>query len=785
MGEGSAALAAAGGNAAAPTTGALAGSETASADPKALATGGTRRTAAPRESTAPAAAADDADPTASAADTAPALATGAAAAIPTRANGTAGRSRLADPAPVLPPTAVELLSADPPVGRIRAAVRRVPERVLVRVAAVLAVVSVVSMAVYPLCHAWVGRRVDLMPLSYGDVVLGSAWPVIGAFVVRGRPRNPVGWLLMVPASYGPYLLISLYGVTSARIADAPLPGGSAALWLGTWGFTQYFVVVPMLLLLFPDGHLPGPRWRFAAYGIFALAGIAALAAMLHEGSVDVTEEAANPLGIPGTGWLRYIVVVVAFTTLFPGTLLAAGSVIVRTKRAVGVQRAQLHWLALGGIGMMLFWAVSFILTGWQLTEGLFALGLLCPPVGIAVAMLRYRMFDVVVVLNRTVVFIVLTALMVGAYAGLVLGVGHFAPKSTVGIVAVAVVALLAAFGRDAVQKGVDRWLFGHRYDPYAVVARVGRHVAPASEPTEALQRLVDALRKALRLPYVAFHGHGGVQAVSGDPVAGWRVVPAPALGQDIGELHVGLRPGNERWTPEEQAAVEEVAARAATLAYAAGLVADVARSRARIVVAREEERRRLRADLHDGVGPSLAGTAHQLDSLARRIDGAGHPDLADRARGIRDRLRQTVTDLRSVVHGLRPPILDQLGVAGALRDLVAGYETPHCTVDLGPGLDTLPAAVEVAAYAIAAEAVNNAVRHSAAGELRLSAAVRAGTLVVEVADNGCGMPVHPHAGVGLRSMGERAGEVGGRVDVLPTPGGGTIIRASLPGGQEQ
>ncbi|MDI2126791.1 sensor histidine kinase [Yinghuangia seranimata] len=671
----------------------------------------------------------------------------------------------------------------PPVGRVRAAVRRVPEPVLVRTAAVLAVVAVVAMAAYIPVYDWVAARADVVPLSWGDVILGSAWPVIGAFVVRGRPRNPVGWLLMVPSSYGPYLLVSLYGVASARIADDPLPLGDFAAWIGTWGFAQYFVVVPMLLLLFPDGHLPGRRWRFAAYGVFFCAAVAALSAAFHEGPVDISDEVDNPYGIPGTRWLMYGVMAGALITLLPGTLVGVASLIVRMRRAVGVQRAQLHWLALGAVGMVTSWLVSSVLNDGQLTDALFSVGLLCPPIGIAVAMLRHRMFDVVVVLNRTIVSIVLTALMVGVYAVLVIGAGQVVPKSTMGIVGVAFIALFASFGHDAVQRVVDRWLFGHRHDPYAVVARVGRHVAPASEPTEALQRLVDALRKALRLPYVAFHGDG-VEAVSGTAVAGWHTVPARALGQDIGELHVGMRTSKERWTPEELAAVEEVAARAATLAYAANLVADVAASRARIVVAREEERRRLRADLHDGVGPALAGTAHQLDALARRIDAAGQPELAGRARGVRDRLRQTVTDLRSVVHGLRPPILDQLGLTGALRDLIAGYETPRCTVDLGPGLDTVPAAVEVAAYAITAEAVNNAVRHSAAGELHVGAHLRGGNLVVHIRDNGCGMPVHPSAGVGLRSMGERAGEVGGRVDILPTPGGGTTVRASLPGGQQ-
>jgi signal transduction histidine kinase len=669
-------------------------------------------------------------------------------------------------------------------GRLRAIVGRVPERVLTSVATVLAVIAVVSSAAYVPFYEWTADRAQLGPMSWADVVLGSAWPVIGAFVVRGRPRNPVGWLLLIPASLGPYLNLSLYAVVSAEVADEPLPAADFAAWIGTWGFAQYFVVVPLLLLVFPDGHLPGRRWRAAAYGVVVMACVAAAGAMFRDGHIDISDDVDNPYAIPGAWWLGYFTLTGAFATLFAGTGTGVAALVVRTRRAVGVRRTQLQWLVLGGLVLAVSWSLSFAVTDRLAQDLLFGLGLLGPPVGIAVAMLRHRMFDVVVVLNRTIVYVVLTTVLVGAYAALVVGVGSVAPASAVGFGAVAAIALLAAVGRGAVQRAVDRWLFGHRHDPYAVVARVGRHVAPASEPVEALQRLVDALRRALRLPYVAFRtaGPDPIAAVSGRPVAGARVVPARALGQHIGELHVGLRPGDERWTAEEQAAVEEVAARAATLAYAARLVADVARSRARIVVAREEERRRLRADLHDGVGPALAGTAHQLDALARRIAAAGQPELAERARAVRDRLRQTVTDLRSVVHGLRPPILDQLGLTGALRDLTAGFETPACSAEFGDGLDAVPAAVEVAAYAIAAEAVANAVRHSAASEVRLVGQVRGGDVVVEVRDNGCGMPVHPHAGVGLRSMGERAGEVGGRVDVLPHPGGGTVIRATLPVG---
>ncbi|MGI5372407.1 sensor histidine kinase [Streptomyces iakyrus] len=273
-------------------------------------------------------------------------------------------------------------------------------------------------------------------------------------------------------------------------------------------------------------------------------------------------------------------------------------------------------------------------------------------------------------------------------------------------------------------------------------------------------------------------------AASGRPAAGagWRVFPCRALGRELGVLRVGRRSVNDPWTTKEQAAVEEVADRAGTLAYAAALVEDIARSRARILSVREEERRRLRADLHDGIGPSLAGTAHQLDTLARRIDD---PDLAGCVRTLRDRLRTTVADLRTVVQGLRPAILDQLGLPGALRELLAGYDTPACRSGIDGACHSLPAAVEVAAYAIAGEAVANAIRHSAASRLELTARMEDTVLILSIRDNGRGIPPRHRAGVGLRSMRERAAEIGGRLEVTSAPGGGTLVRAALPVGDQR
>ncbi|MGV9273832.1 sensor histidine kinase [Streptomyces griseosporeus] len=635
-------------------------------------------------------------------------------------------------------------------------------------------------------HDWLAERITVAPLYWSDLVLGTVWPLVGAVVARGRPRNPVCWLMLLPAMIGPYHLLAYYAGYSRLVAAKPLPGWEVGAWVGCWGFVGYWFATPLVPLLFPYGRLETVPRRVCARIVVTVAGIGTLATMLRPSGTDPVPGVPNPLGIAGWEWLHVVMLVCAVATMLGGTLVAAVFLVLRTRAATGAERAQLQWLMLGGL-LMAFSFLSLLLDDVQqpalVGDLVMLIGLLGPPASVAVAMLRHGLFDVELVLGRAIVFTVLSALVLGVYAGVVAGARLIAPGSLTGTWLLAFTALIAANGRGAVQAAVDRTLFGHRHDPYAVVAHVGRRVAPAGEPAEAMQHLVDALRSALRLPYAAFESPA-VAAASGTPAAGagWRSFPCRALGRELGVLRVGRRSVNDPWTAKEQAAVEEVADRAGTLAYAAGLVEDIARSRSRILSVREEERRRLRADLHDGIGPSLAGTAHQLDALARRIDD---PCLADCARTLRDRLRSTVVDLRTVVQGLRPAVLDQLGLRGALRELLAGYDTPACHSSIDGACHGLPAAVEVAAYAIAAEAVANAVRHSAAGRLELTAHVEDTVLILSIRDNGRGIPPRHRAGVGLRSMGERAAEVGGRLEVTTAPGEGTLVRATLPVGDQR
>ncbi len=605
-----------------------------------------------------------------------------------------------------------------------------------------------------------------------DLVLGLTWPVAAALILRAQPHNAVGRLMLVTSVIGPYHVAS---AVAAHTGGAGVVGAACA-WFAVWGFAPpYFYTVPVIPHLFPDGRPLSRRWGLLVRVLLLLATVAIVGRMFADVPPDLAPDVDNPLGIPGTDWLRTLVVACVTPLFFVGVPTGVLVIALRMRQAQARERTQLLWLLLGGLVLLAGVAIGFL--PGTAGDWAFSASLAGVPAAMAIGILRHQLFDIEVTLGRTLVFAIVTATVVAIYVVLVYGADAVAPGSSWGVLLVALAALGAAAARDRVQRVVDRRLFGHRHNAYAVVADVGKRVAAASQPVDALQRLVEGLRDSLRLPYAAYVSDD-LTLTSGRPVHGSQVVKVEALGEPVGELHVGLRRPHERWTPQQENAVAEIASRAGTLAYAARLVGDVALSRGRIVAAREEERRRLRKDLHDGVAPALAGTALQLDSLARRLRPLD-PALADRAEALRDGLRAGVGELRAVVHGLRPPVLDQLGLAGAVRQLVAGHDQPVTHVTVAP-FDPPSAAVEVAAYAIASEAFTNALRHSVASRVEVGLGQDGRRLVVRVSDNGVGMPARVKEGVGVRSMRERAAEVGGAVRVTRTPGGGTTVRAELP-----
>ena len=618
---------------------------------------------------------------------------------------------------------------------------------------------------------------------YGDHLAGLLYPLVGAFLIRRRPDNRVGWVFAATSFVAINGLAGEYAAAAHVTDHGSWPLHTLAAWINAWAWAPELAVPALLPLLFPDGTLASPRWRKVAVTAVASLALTIVALAFSHHPIDASDSIYNPWAIPGDALL--VLSRVGILVTLACSVIGLVSLVQRTRRARGHARAQLQWLMFSVVVTVVLGAVAMVARG-NVSESIWALAMAAIPVGVVIAVMRHQLLDIELVLNRTIAYAVLTGVVIVGYVGVVAALGEVAAKKA-GVAAVAVVALLIAAARDRMQRAVDHALFGERRDPYAVVDRLGQRVDAAAGPVDALEQLAGELRAALRLPSVAIvpDDEHLARVVSGAPTAGTVDIPITVHGSPIGVLRIGRRHHGERLRTEEQSVLLDTARRAGALLQAAALVADLRASRDRIVAAREEERRRLRHDLHDGVGPQLAGLALQLDSLARRM--SGDDESSARVQVLRERLRDTVVEVRRVVDNLRPPALDDVGLVEAVRQQVAAYAA--VPAGAGPGtalvdvvadqLPALPAAVEVAAYRIITEAVANAVRHGRPSHCDVTMTTTGRDFMVTVADNGTGIAADAAHGVGLASMRERAAEVGGTlsVDTGPT---GTTITARLP-----
>jgi signal transduction histidine kinase len=480
-----------------------------------------------------------------------------------------------------------------------------------------------------------------------------------------------------------------------------------------------------------------------------------------------------------------------------------------------MQRQQIKWVVFGitsalsvFIGMNLALGVfataptSPRTLATVLIGDLFVYGaMLLIPFSIGVAVLRYRLWDIDIVINRTLVYGALTAGVVLLYVLVVGGLGELLQlrgNLIISLLATGLAAVLFAPLRDRLQRGVNRLMYGERDDPYAVLSRLGSRLESTPAHDALLHAIAKTVKEALKLPYVAIQlrREDGFEttAVTGNPGANTLRLPLVYGGETVGRLVLGPRAGEENFGPTERRLLEDLSHQIGASAHATlmtdealRLSADLQRSRERLVEAREEERRRLRRDLHDGLGPQLSSQALTIDAvraLMRRDPDAAEELLLDLKADAQD----AVTDIRRLVYGLRPPALDDLGLLGTLRETAEQYSVKGLRVSVkGPEkLPPLSAAVEVAAYRIAQEALTNVLRHAEASTCTVSLAIdEAGALCLEVRDDGRGIPdpqedSSVRAGVGLTSMRERTSELGGSLVVEPLAEGGTRVRARLP-----
>ena len=636
-------------------------------------------------------------------------------------------------------------------------------------------------------------------------VVAASFAVLGAIVVSRQPRNPVGWILSVIGFSFICIAVSNQVYLRVVLATGEAPGiVPYVVWLGNWAWIPAMIpAFTFLPLLFPTGQPLSPRWRplvwFVGAAALALAGSAFAPGPLA-GSVAVR----NPMGIDHTA--IQTVSGIGGVCLFPAALASIASLVVRFRRSSGVERQQLKWVASAAALL----PVAGLFPG-DTSWPLILIALLIVAIAVSVAMLRYRLYDIDVVINKAVVFVVLAVFITGVYAAVVVGLGRLLPVGEgnlgLSIAATAVVAVVFEPVRVRVQHWANRLVYGRRASPYETLAAMTERIGDAADPGDALSEaarlLAEGTGAAQAVVWVAQDGLLIARASAGDVVgdpapvrldagkdlpvlAGTALVqPVRHEGKLVGALSLAKRPG-EGVNSTDRRLVEELAGQAALLLANTRLrsrlsdrLVELRASRQRMLTAQDLARHALERDLHDGAQQELVALKIKL-GLARTIairegDTTTAAQLAETVL-VAD---EAVETLREVARGIYPPLLESEGLSAALSAQARRVDLAVTVLDRG--IARYPRDVEATAYFCALEALHNAERHAQAGHAHIELDADDANLTVTVTDDGTGFdPGLSTHGEGLTHMADRADAAGDTLTITSQPGHGTTITLTLP-----
>jgi signal transduction histidine kinase len=665
-------------------------------------------------------------------------------------------------------------------------------------------------------------------------LIGLGAPILGA-ILAGNPQSVrYGlWWCLLAIGYGTTSAATAYVSFAVAQGTGPAALGTAAL-LGDLGWVTTTAALPFLLLNFPDGRPPTPRWRALSLTLATAAAVAVVGALLtpeEAGTVPI-DRAVLISAVPEVGMAMIVGGVVV---LLAGNLPAVASLVARYRGAEPSQRAQLKWF---GYAAVVF-AATFAAVVWWDAPGVWdsvveGIPVVVLYIGVGVAVLRHRIYDIDLLINRTLVYGVLSAVVIGTYVGIV---GYlsalFETRASLPLTLAATAVIALAFQplRERVQRAVNRVLYGARDDPFAVVSKLARSLEAAIPAEAVLPTVVETTAQALRLPHVSIWQNDGdrirlsaaygarpaADSVATDDAVD-RVMSASApieltqlqsnrlasalagtgatliyplhhRGSAVGLLCLAPRTAGEAWSSTDRATLGDLARQAGAAVHAATLtaelqrsLAELQRSRELLVTAQERERRRIQQDLHDGLGPTLAAIRMHLEA---HLDGEPPADreLRNTLERVDELVREAAADVRRIVGGLHPPTLAQLGLVPALRAHVEqfGRDVGIAARFSGQNGIAVSPAVELAVFRVAQEALTNAARHARASTVDVALSLSNGRMHLVVSDNGAGLPLDAAArGTGLAGMRERSALIGGQLTVDGNPGKGTRVELVIP-----
>jgi len=622
-------------------------------------------------------------------------------------------------------------------------------------------------------------------------------PGLGYLVASRRPRNPIGWLaltagLVLAAS----TFCTSYALHAIYVAPGSLPGARAALW-----FVNSFALVPIgtvvfLFLLFPTGRLRSRRWMPVAWFEAAILAFALVAEI-----VEATRYYSRPFTMYGAGQTPALLQVE--NLLIPvAILLSVISLIVRFVKSAGDERLQLKWFATAAV-LVLLTIIPAALTNSAAATVLLNVALFCMNGAVALAILKYRLYDIDIVISKALQYGALAAFITAVYAALVVGVGAAAgDQHSVYLSALAAAIVAVAFQpvRQRAALVANRLVYGRRATPYQVLSQFAHRIGGAYADDDVLPqmaRMVAAGTGARRVVvWLRVGGELRPGATAGDPGAVPDPGPVPAAGELLPELPDGdtsvpiryqgkllgalaiAMPRDEPLRPASAQLVADVAAQAGPVLSNAGLISELRESRQRLVTAGDEARRRLERNLHDGAQQDLVALAIKL-KIAGGVLGDDDAEARELLQELQADTAAALENLRTLARGIYPPLLADLGLVAALN-AQAGKSPVPVTVR-AEGIGRFPQDTEAAIYFCCLEALQNTAKYARATAARISLSAADGALTFAVSDDGAGYDsARTPMGSGLRNMADRLTALGGRLEVRSAPGAGTTVTGQLP-----